>query len=83
MDKSITAANNQIVVTIVNDELTIKRLIFCFPKTYLHLENLKYKTIKATHYTIKMLEFLLILDKSKEQRQADALLVLEILIIID
>lgn len=48
VDKSITAAHNQIVVAVVNGEFTIKRLLFRFPKTLLQPENTKYKTIEVT-----------------------------------
>lgn len=48
IDKSITAAHNQIVVAVVNGEFTIKRLIFRFPKTILQPENSKYKPIEIT-----------------------------------
>lgn len=48
VDKSITAAHNQIVVAIINGEFTIKRLIFRFPKTILQPENPKYKSLEVT-----------------------------------
>jgi len=48
VDKSITAAHNQIVVAIINSEFTIKRLVFRFPKTFLQPENPKYKPIEIT-----------------------------------
>ena len=48
VDKSITAAHNQIIVAVLNGEFTIKRLIYRYPKIILQPENSKYKPIEMT-----------------------------------
>jgi DNA polymerase V len=48
VDRSLTPKDNNIIIAVIDSELTVKRLRLIKNKFYLHPENIKYKPIEIT-----------------------------------